>query len=176
MAVTPFTGLEDTALLLKVMIDGTAMKDSYGVQSIYIHHAINKISTAELVLIGEVEIDSGSIAITDSDDFNPGNKIDIQAGYVGGETTSIFKGIIVKHSVMLDTGKQYSFGITCKHEAVKMTYNETERYFDKQTDDSAINNIMGDYGISCTVGSCSEQYESSFQKLSTDWDFILKER
>lgn len=173
MAVTPFTGLEDTTLLLKVMIDGTAMKDIYGVQSIYIHHAINKISTAEVVLIGEVEIDAGEITITDSDDFNPGNKIEIQAGYVGGETTSIFKGIIVKHSVMLDTERHYSFSISCKHEAVKMTYNETERYFDQKTDDAAINSIMSDYGITCSVGSCSEQYESSFQKLSTDWDFIL---
>jgi len=173
MAVTPFTGLEDTALLLKIKLDGNDMRDIYGIQSIYIHHAINKISTAELVLIGEVEIDSGNIEITDSDDFNPGNKLEIFAGYVGGEAPSIFKGIIVKHTVRLDTEKHYSFTIECKHEAVKMTYNETERYFEKQTDDAVINSIVSDYGMSCTVGSCSETNESSFLKLSTDWDFIL---
>jgi Rhs element Vgr protein len=173
MANTPFTGLEDTALLIKIKLDGTDMSDAYGIQSIYVNHTINRISTAELVLIGEVEIDSGNIAITDSDDFNPGKKIEIFAGYVGAESSSIFKGIIVKHGVKLDTETHYSFIIECKHEAVKMTYNETERYFENQTDDAVIKTVIGDYSISCTVGSCSETNACTFQKMSTDWDFIL---
>ena len=173
MANTPYTGVENTALLIKIQLDGSEMNDAYGLQSVYINHAVNKISTAELVLIGEVEIDSGNIAITDGDDFNPGKKIEIFAGYVGAESSSIFQGIIVKHSVRLDTETHYSFIIECKHEAVKMTYNETERYFESHTDDAVIKNVIGNYGISCTVGSCSETNGCSFQKMSTDWDFIL---
>ncbi|MBL0201647.1 MAG: type VI secretion system tip protein VgrG [Chitinophagaceae bacterium] len=173
MANTPFTGIEDPAPLIKIKLDGVDMSDSYGIQSINVHHAINRISTAELVLMGEVDIDSGNIPITDSDDFNPGNVVEIFAGYTGGEASSIFKGIIVKHTVKLDTESHYSFAITCKHEVVKMTYNKTERYFEKQTDDAVIKNIIGEYGISCSVGSCLEVNESMFQKLASDWDFIL---
>ena len=142
MANTPFTGIEDPAPLIKIKLDGVDMSDSYGIQSINVHHAINRISTAELVLMGEVDIDSGNIPIKDSDDFNPGNVVEIFAGYTGGEASSIFKGVIVKHSVKLDTETHYSFAITCKHEAVKMTYNKTERYFEKQTDDAVIKNII----------------------------------
>ena len=173
MVNTPYTGIENTALVIKIQLDGSDMNDAYGLQSVYINHAVNKISTAELVLIGEVEIDSGNIAITDGDDFNPGKKIEIFAGYVGAESSSIFKGIIVKHSVRLDTETHYSFIIECKHEAVKMTYNETERYFESHTDDAVIKNVIGNYGISCTVGPCLETNGCSFQKMSTDWDFIL---
>ena len=36
MANTPFTGLEDTALLIKIKLDGTDMSDAYGIQSIYV--------------------------------------------------------------------------------------------------------------------------------------------
>lgn len=173
MANTPFTGLEDTALLVKIKLDGADMNDAYGIQSIHINHTINKISIAELVLIGEVEIDSGNIPITDSSDFDPGKKIEIFAGYVGSESVSLFKGIIVKHSVRLDTETHYSFLLDCKHEAVKMTFNRTDQYFENQTDDAVINSIIGNYGISCTVGSCSITNEVLFQKMATDWDLVL---
>ncbi len=171
MANTPFTGLEDTILQVKIKLDGSDISDYYAVQSIYVNHTINRISTAKLILISDVEIDKGDIS--DNDDFDPGKKIEIFAGYVGAESSSIFKGIIVKHGVKLDTETHYSFIIECKHEAVKMTYNETERYFENQTDDAIIRSVIGDYGFSCTVGSCSESNACIFQKMSTDWNFIL---
>jgi Rhs element Vgr protein len=173
MANTPYSGLEGTALLIKLKVDGSDIKDNYGIQSIYVNHAINKISSAEVVLIGEVEIDSGDIPITDGDDFSPGKTVEIFAGYSGANQNSIFKGIIVKHTVKLDTESHYTFTIECKHEAVKMTFAGRERYFEKVADDAVIKNIISDYGLSCTVGSCSEENENSIQKMSTDWDFIL---
>ena len=173
MANTPYTGVKDTPVLINVKLDQRDMRDSYGIQAIKVCHAINQISTAQLVLTGEVEIESGNMEITDSDDFNPGKKIEILLGYVGKETSSVFKGIIVKHTVKLDTENQYLFIIECKHEAAKMTYNETERYFEKQTDDVVIRNVIGNYGISCTVGTCFVINENTFQKMATDWDFIL---
>ena len=173
MANTPYTGLEDTALLLKLKIDGVDMKDIYGIKSIFVNHAINRISFAELILIGEVEIDSKNIEITDSDDFRPGKLVEIFAGYGDGQTNSIFTGIIVKHTVKLDAGNNFIFTIECKHEAVKLTFTGKDRYFEKQTDDAIIKSIIGEYGINCTVAACPEVNESMFQKMSSDWDFIL---
>jgi Rhs element Vgr protein len=99
--------------------------------------------------------------------------VEIFAGHLGGETDSIFKGIIVKHTVKLDAENSYTFTIECKHEAVKMTFAGKERYFEKQADDAIIKSIIGAYGINCTVAACSEENESMFQKMSSDWDFIL---
>ena len=173
MANTPYTGLEDTTLQIKVKLNGADMKDDYGIQSINVNHAVNRISSAELVLRAEVEIDSGSIAITDGEDFNPGVEIEILVGYNDGVAKSIFKGIIVRHSVELTLESYFSFRIFCKHAAVKMTYNEKEAYFEKKKDYDIIKSIIGNYGISCTVGSTTEEYENMYQRMSTDWDFIL---
>jgi len=173
MANTPFTGIEDTSLLVKIQVEGTDLRDAYAIQSVYIDHAVNTISTARLVLIGDVDTNSGDMPITDSDELDPGKKIEIFAGYGGAASNSIFKGIIVKHGVKLDTETHYSFIIECRHEAVKMTYNETENYFENQADDAIITSVISDYGISCTVGSCSETNAFTFQKMSTDWNFIL---
>lgn len=173
MTNTPYSRVEETALLINIQIEGSDMDDTYGIQSVYINHAVNKISTAKLVLIGEVEIGSSDIAITDNEDFNPGKKIEIFAGYEGAESISIFKGIIVKHGVKLDIETHNSFILECKHEATIMTYTETERYFENQADETIIKSVFGDYGFSCTVGSSSLSNACTFQKMSTDWDFIL---
>lgn len=173
MANTPYTGLEDTTLQIKIKLDGSNMKDDYGIQSIQVNHAINKISTAEVVLRGEVELGSGSIPITDSSDFSPGVQVEILAGYNNESSKSIFKGIIVKHIVQLNAESYYTFTIVCKHAAVKMTYLEKERYFVQQKDNTIVNSIMSDYSIPCSVGNCTEVYENMYQAMATDWDFIL---
>jgi Rhs element Vgr protein len=173
MANSPLDKIEDTTLLVKLKIEGSDMKDIYAIQSIKVYHAINKISTTEIVLSAEVDIASGKIEMTDSDDFNPGKIIEIFAGYAGTESNSIFKGVIVKQIVRLDKENSYSFIIECRHEAVKMTFTEKDRFFENQSDDALIRNITGEYNIRCTVGNIMEQQEISFQKMTTDWDFIL---
>ena len=170
MVNTPYVGLEDTALLINIKIDGNDIKEVYGIKSINVNHSINKISFAELILTGLFEIDSGKMEITDSDDFSPGKQVEIFAGYDGDQLNSIFSGIIVKHTVTLDAGNNFSFTIDCKHEAVRMTYTGKGRYFENQTDDVIFKSIIGEYGINCTVAICPELNESMFQKTSSDWD------
>lgn len=173
MANTPFTGVEDSILLIKLKIDGNDINESYAIQSVKVTHAINKISVADIVLKTEVGLDSGEIEITDSDDLNPGKTVEIQAGYINNQPATIFKGIIVKHTVKLDSDSGYTFSIECKHEAVKMPFNEKERFYENHTDDAIIKNIISDYGFTCNVNACAETNESTFQKMSTDWNFIL---
>src|SRR5882757_4139903 len=164
MAVSPYAGLVDTTLQFKIKLNGTDISDAYGVQSMQVTHSINKISVAELVLRGEVEIDSGNIALTDGDDFSPGVLIQILVGYNDLPITSIFKGIIVKHIVELSIESYYTFKIVCKHEAVKMTYNAIERYFQDKKDDAVIQTIIGEYGLDCTVDAATDKYESMYEK------------
>jgi Rhs element Vgr protein len=173
MANTPYTGVEDTTLLINIKVNGSLINDVYGIMSIQVNHTINKISTAEVQLRGEVEIDSDNIPITDSDDFSPGADIEILVGYNGTEIKNIFKGVIVKHIVELNLETYYTFRIVCKHLAVKMTYNTKDNYFLQKKDSDIISSILGTYGLSCTVDATTEVYENMYQKMATDWDFIL---
>lgn len=170
---SPLNNVSAMPLCITLKVDGTVIKDSYGIASININHSINLISVADIQLRGNVDIGNNRMPLTDDDDFIPGKSIEITAGYGDGGETSIFKGIIVKHSLEISADVGYIFKLTCKHAAVKMTFNQKEELFKDKTDDSIIKLILSDYSLNCNVDSCSIQNEMVFQKLATDWDFVL---
>lgn len=163
----------DLAPFLEVKLDGREINDKYGIQSVSVCHAIDNISTAQLQFVAGNPVESGSVAITDSGDFDPGTSVEIFAGYAGEKSTSIFKGIIVKQSIKLDAQTPFLTTIECRHEAVKMAYNEMEGFFEDKKDDAIIKEIIGQHNIAAGVGSCGEVHACSIQKSCTDWDFIL---
>lgn len=164
--------IEDPTLHLTIKVDGSVIKDYYPIVSVHIVQEINRISSAEIIVIDKIA-ESEELPISDSNDFIPGNDLEILAGY--GETgeQSIFKGVIVKQAIRLNAGSGFNLVITCKHKAVMMTFNRTEQEYENTLDSDIISGIIGKYGLSCTIDSTSSQQEVSFQKLATDWDFIL---
>lgn len=172
MAKTTLNGIENEILHIKLKVEGKEVTEGYNIQSIKVHHAINKLSYAELEFLAELETASGNIDISDSDDYTLGKKIEIFLGKTDTNLSCVFKGIIVKQSVKIDSMVNL-LRIVCKHEAVRMTQNESDNYFENQTDDNVIKNIMDNYGFNCKVGTCVGVKESIVQKNTTDWDFIL---
>jgi len=172
-ASSPFDAITSLSVRVTISVNGSAIKDAYSIQSVQVTHTINKISWAEIVLRGDVQISSDSIPITDGDDFSPGATISITAGYGDAGEASIFNGLIVSHAVEIDSTSYYSFRMLCKHAAVVMTYNRNEAEFFTKADSDIITAIVGNYGLSATVDSVSDQQESVFQRMSSDWDFIL---
>jgi Rhs element Vgr protein len=172
-AKSPIDDIDDPSINITVNVNGQPINDEYGIKSISVVHALNKISYAEVVLLGEVKVGSDSIPLSDGDDFSPGNKISISAGYVDSDESNIFSGLIVSHAVEINSESYFSFRILCKHAAVTMTYNEKEAEFFSKSDNAIISAITGTYGLSASVDSVADEQEAVFQRMSTDWDFIL---
>jgi Rhs element Vgr protein len=172
MAAKSPADISDATLRFTVKAEGSAIKDYYPVVSISISHELNKISYAEIVLV-DGTVESGDFPISDSNDLVPGNTIEITAGYGEDTESSIFTGYIVKQTIRIEQNDAFHLVLTCKHKAVTMSYNKTEAQFSKKTDSDIIKSIIGNYGLSCTVDSTSPQQAIVFQKLATDWDFIL---
>jgi Rhs element Vgr protein len=164
--------IEDPTLYLTIKVDGSVIKDYYPIVSVHIVHEINRISSAEIIIIDKIA-ESEELPISDSNDFIPGNDLEILAGYGEDGEQSIFKGVIVKQAIRLNAGSGFNLVITCKHKAVMMTFNRTEQEYENTADSDIISGIISKYGLSCTIDSTSSQQEVSFQKLATDWDFIL---
>lgn len=164
--------ITDPTLMVTVKANGSPIKDYYPIHTISITHEINKISYAEIVL-QDGSVESGDFPISDSDDFIPGSEIEITAGYGSDAEVSIFKGVVVKQSIRITSSSAYNLVVTCKHKAVSMTFNKKEAAFSAKTDSDIISAIIGTYGLTATVDSTSPSIETSFQKLATDWDFIL---
>jgi Rhs element Vgr protein len=164
--------ISDATLRFTVKAEGSPIKDYYPVVSVSVTQELNKIPYAEIVLI-DGSVESSDFPISESTDLIPGNTIEITAGYGDDAEQTIFTGYIVKQSVRIEQNEAFHLVITCKHKAASMCYNRTEAQFSKKTDSDIIKSIIGNYGLSCTVDSTSAQQEAIFQKMATDWDFIL---
>lgn len=164
--------IADPTLRFTIKVNGSPIKDYYPVISVKVLHEINKISFAEIVLI-DGTVESDDFPISDSNDFIPGSDIEITAGYGDDAENPIFKGVIVKQGTKITSGAGFNLVVTCKHNAVKMTFNRKEEIYVKKTDSAVITTVTGNYGLGSTVESTSLEHPFIFQKLATDWDFIL---
>jgi Rhs element Vgr protein len=170
--------IADATLRLTILVNGSAIQDKYPIVSVDITHEVNKISFAEIVFTDGTDDpadggDTGDLPGSDGSDFLPGNPIAITAGYGEDTEVSVFKGVIVKQAVRISGATTFQLVVTCKHSAVKMTYNKCESEFTDLTDSDIITKIIGTYGLTATVDSTSGQQELMFQKSATDWDFML---
>lgn len=169
-AVSP-TSIDDATLRFTVSVNGSAIKDTYPVVSIYINHELNKISTAEITIL-DGDITTSDFPISNATDLIPDNPITITAGYGDNAEENIFTGIIVKQSLEISERGNLLI-VTCKHAAVKMTFNRTEAMFANKTDSAILTSILGNYGISASIQSSSVSQTAMYQKMATDWDFLL---
>jgi Rhs element Vgr protein len=172
MAAQSPIDIADATIAYAITVNGNPIPDYCPILSIHVHHEVNRISFAEVVLV-DGDIEQGTFPLSDSDDYAPGNPIEIKAGYGDSTVVSIFKGNIVRQGIRMNASSGYNLVLTCKHQAVGMTYTKQEAEFSNKSDSDIISSIIGTYGITKTVGTTSATAETTFQKLSTDWDFIL---
>jgi Rhs element Vgr protein len=178
MPVASPVNIQDPTLKVTVLVEGSPMKDKYPFISFDITHEINKISYAELVFVDGTddpadEGDAGAMPGSDGTDFLPGNMIIVTAGYGDDTEVSIFNGVIVKQAIRISGESNFQLVVTCKHAAVKMTYNKREGEFTDALDSDNITKIIGTYGLTASLDATTGQQEIMFQKSATDWDFIL---
>ena len=172
MATPSPVDISDATLRLTIKVNGSPINDSYPVLSVQIQHDLNKISYAVITLI-DGKIEASDFPISDSEDLIPGNSIEITAGYGDSAEDSIFTGIIVKQSLQINNDNGFNLVVTCKHKAITMTFNRTEAEFAGKTDSAIMQSIISAYSLSATIDSTTPVQEGMFQKLATDWDFIL---
>jgi Rhs element Vgr protein len=174
MASTPNSNTEDLLLVILVKIGGTALAETIQVQELDIKHEINKISYADILLVGADSVAEASFPTLDAATFNPGAKVEIQAGYLNGSTAVIFEGIIVKLGLEIGEDSLVRSRILCKHAAVQMTFNRVEAMFASKTDSQIMQAVFSSYSsVTASVTSTSATQEFVFQKNCTDWDFVL---
>lgn len=178
MAAPSPLNITDPTLRFTIMANGAAIQEKYLVVSIQITQEINKIPFAEIVFAdgtsdaGEAG-DTGKFPASEGTDLVPGTELSITAGYGDSGEESIFKGVIVKQALKISRSSTFNLVVTCKHAAVKMTFNKKEAEFSTLTDSDIIKKIAGTYGLGITVDDTSGEQEVLFQKSASDWDFIL---
>ena len=157
-----------------ILSGGSTMSPEYNVMSIDIIKEVNKIPIAQIILL-DGDAAKQEFSISNTDFFQPGKEIEIKLRYEGEpqDEATVFKGIVVKHSVQTD---QYNSLLTIdlKDAAIKLTTQRKSSVFRDMTDKEIIDQIIKTVGLQYTsVAATKPTHKEMVQYYCTDWDFIV---
>ncbi len=156
----------------QIEVDGSPLPDGYQVHSIQVDKAVNRITSATIVIL-DGNPAAETFAASSSANFVPGSKLTIAAGY-DCKNTSIFSGVITKQTLRVDTELGSALEVECKDESIKMTIGRKSSRYSNMTDSDVLSQIIGNYsGLSSSVTSTTNQLADLVQYYSSDWDFML---
>jgi len=164
------TGESADLVTFKVLIEGEELSKLYPVVSMAITKEVNRIPTAQLI-ITDGEASTREFKLSNEDMLIPGKKIEISAGYHSKEE-SIFKGIIIKHSIKIRGGTSLLI-IECKDEAVKLTVGRKSSYYYDSKDSDIFDEIIGKYSLKTDLEATKFTHKELVQYNASDWDFIV---
>jgi len=154
-----------------IKIKGEAISLQYQVSSILTSKEVNRIPYAK-IMIYDGNAAAQDFSISNEDTFIPGNEIEITAGYHSDED-SIFKGIILRHSLKIRKDRSPLLILDCRDKAVAMTIARKNKYFYNQKDSEAVEEICGMYELDKDIEDTDVQHEAIVEYDCTDWDFIV---
>src|SRR5690554_5108279 len=102
-----------------VLVEGKQIDRTIGVDSITIRKEVNRIPWAKIVIV-DGDASAQNFKLSSSNLFLPGSELEIQSGYQN-DTKSLFKGIIVRHSIKMRSGGESILVLECKDKSVGMT-------------------------------------------------------
>lgn len=153
-----------------VLIDGAEIPGQYPVLSVSVSRELNRIPTA-LLQFKDGEASRAEFAASNTELFIPGKSIEIQLGY-RSQNSTVFKGIIVKHSLKLRKNESVLI-LDCRHPAVKMTSGFDSRYYNDMKDSDIIEELLGLHELPNDVENTQPDLKEVVQFEASDWDFLL---
>lgn len=155
-----------------IRTNGNVIKDTVRVITIEIHKAVNRIASATIT-IEDGDMPEQDFSISNEDTFQPGNTIEIAAGYRSKNET-IFKGVIIRHGISIAGQNDSRLIIECKDKAVGMTIAPRSNNYIKKKDSDIISSLIQKCAdVSADVKSTTTQFDELVQFNCTDWDFML---
>jgi Rhs element Vgr protein len=153
-----------------IYVDGVEVSAEHQVLNIVVEKEINRIPEARIVVL-DGDPAERDFPVSNEDIFLPGKEIEIKAGYHSDEET-IFKGIVVKHSVKIRSDHSY-LNLVCKDKSVKLTIGRKSKYFYEKTDSEIIGEIVDSYDLEKELDNTAVHYKEMVQYNATDWDFCV---
>ncbi len=153
-----------------ILVEGEAIPGTVQILSATVSKEINRVPVASIA-IADGEASAQDFILSNEDLFIPGKAIEIKAGYHSDEET-IFKGIIVKHSIKVRSTTSILM-LECKDECVKMTIGRKSKYFYESKDSDIFEEIIDTYGLDKDVEATNYSHPELVQYNSSDWDFVV---
>lgn len=154
-----------------ILVKGRAVSLTYHISMVDVTRMYGKISTAKIILL-DGDPAKGNFKISNTDDFKPGNEIEIRAGYHSKNET-IFKGIIIRHGIKARK-KQGSFlQIEARDKAVLLTGDKKSSYYFQVSDTDILEEKASKAGLQADIEKMPTKHQQMVQFDCSDWDFII---
>ncbi|PLX01740.1 MAG: Rhs element Vgr protein [Marinilabiliales bacterium] len=153
-----------------VSVDGNELSADFEIAGITTYKGVNKIPYAKIIVV-DGSVAEQTFAASSADDLVPGKSVEIKAGY-GTDLSTIFKGIIIKHSIKINQDKSLLI-IDCRDKNIKLTLNRDTQVFEDQADSDIISTVVSALGLSATVDSTDYSHPKVYKFDALDWDFIV---
>jgi Rhs element Vgr protein len=155
---------------LALLVDGKDVSGDLQVQTILVSRELNRVPVAT-IQVEDGEAAKATFAVSSSDRFVPGKKIEIQLGYRSHNDT-VFKGLIVKQRIKVRKSGT-ALSVECSAEAVKMTSGNRSRYFIDKQDSELMEELLDAHGLAKDVEATTPALKEVVQYDCSDWDFLL---
>lgn len=153
-----------------IQINGRELSAEYAVVKIEVEKEVNRIPTATL-WIEDGNPSLQEFSASNSNEFVPGNDVQISAGYHSDEEV-IFKGTIIKHSIKIRGGGSMLI-VECKDKIFKSSLQRKNKYYYDAYDSDVMTELLQKYQIENDVESTNHVYGELVQFSCTDWDFLV---
>lgn len=174
MADSPNKQLKSGIVNIEVTLDGTKVPEVMMVLEIEVVKEVNKIPYAK-ILISDGDSREQTFPHSDEAIFEPGKEVEIKVSHDPSVTSqTIYKGILVEHSVKLRKNGLGFLVLTCRDESLALTAGRKNKIFYEQKDSDIISAIFKDAGIktSVDVEATKATHKKLIQYYCTDWDFV----
>lgn len=164
--------VKGAAITFTVKVDGQAIPQTVQVYAVTVMKEANRVPTAKLTII-DGEPSKADFAASSGANFLPGKEIEIFAGQQSNED-SIYKGVIVKHSVAIRKNGSSQLSLECKDKSFRMTLGRKSAYYADQKDSDIASTLFGNYKISIdTIQDTKKKFPETVQYDISDWDFLV---
>ena len=161
----------ESPVSLQVTADGAAIDDAYQIVSVDTWNSVNKVARARLVFF-DGDMPESKFPISDAATFLPGAKIEVFAGY-GDKRTSIFSGIVIRHSIEIPGTEGSTLVVELADSAVKMTVARNTAVSEKKKDSDVMSALIAAAGLQSDITATETEHEAIVQFDATDWDTLL---
>lgn len=173
--MSPLVNIEPQAgtPLLQVLVNGVELSEEVEVSHVSIDREVGCIPGACLRIIDGMPAER-NFEHSDSQNFIPGNSIEIKAAYDDlGTAATLFKGIVVKQSI-----KAMRNGTTCtiveaKHAVYQLTLGRRSEVYGNKSDKDIVQSLLDKVNVNLKFPNPGKAHEHLVQFNTTDWDFLM---
>ncbi len=156
---------------LEVTIGGEEFSYGKRVKYISVTRELNRIPRAKIIFL-DGDAAKENFELSESEALVPGKEVQIKASF-NNNNESIFKGVIVGHSIKMRSEQPSTLILDCRDEAFKLTLGRKRKFFYESSDGDIMEEIISEYGLTATVDDTKTEHLTMVQSGATDWDFIL---